>query len=162
NAADYAYRDRRDKKAEFRRLWIARINAAARQEGVSYSRFVAGLRKAGVTLDRKVLADLALRGPEAFKALVPKAQSPAHPAPTDRPSRRPGRPGRLRRAPRPGAGEPPRRARACGPRLPGAPRVSSPAPGRRGCAPRRARSPPGSRTRRARPPRASPARRSRC
>src|SRR5512138_1641726 len=77
NAADYAYRDRRDKKAEFRRLWIARINAAARQEGVSYSRFVAGLRKAGVTLDRKVLADLAVREPEAFKALVAKAKSAA-------------------------------------------------------------------------------------
>ena len=77
NAADYAYRDRRDKTAEFRRLWIARINAAARQEGVSYSRFVAGLRKAGVTLDRKVLADLAVREPEAFKALVAKAKSAA-------------------------------------------------------------------------------------
>jgi len=77
NAEDYAYRDRRDKKAEFRRLWIARINAAARQEGVSYSRFVAGLRKAGVTLDRKVLADLAVREPEAFKALVAKAKSAA-------------------------------------------------------------------------------------
>lgn len=77
NAADYAYRDRRDRKADFRRLWIARINAAARQEGVSYSRFVAGLRKAGVQLDRKVLADLAVREPEAFKALVAKAKSAA-------------------------------------------------------------------------------------
>ncbi len=75
NAADYEYRDRRDKKADFRRLWIARINAAARQEGVSYSRFVAGLRKAGVTLDRKVMADLAVNEPAAFKALVEKAKS---------------------------------------------------------------------------------------
>ncbi len=74
NAADYAYRDRRDKKGEFRRLWIARINAAARQEGVSYSRFVAGLRKAGVQLDRKVLADLATQEPTAFKALVDVAR----------------------------------------------------------------------------------------
>lgn len=75
NAADYAYRDRRDKKADFRRLWIARINAAARQEGVSYSTFIAGLRRAGVTLDRKVLADLAVREPTAFKALVERAKS---------------------------------------------------------------------------------------
>ncbi len=74
NAADYAYRDRRDKKGVFRRLWISRINAAARLEGVSYSRFVAGLRKAGVELDRKVLADLAVREPTAFKALVDVAR----------------------------------------------------------------------------------------
>jgi large subunit ribosomal protein L20 len=75
NAADYSYRDRRDKKADFRRLWIARINAATRLEGVSYSKFVAGLRRAGVTLDRKVLADLAVREPAAFKALVERAKS---------------------------------------------------------------------------------------
>ncbi len=75
NAADYAYRDRRDKKADFRRLWIARINAAARQEGLSYSRFIDGLRRSGVTLDRKVLADLAVREPSAFKALVEQAKS---------------------------------------------------------------------------------------
>jgi len=75
NAADYAYRDRRDKKAEFRRLWIARINAAARQEGLSYSRFVAGLRRAGVTLDRKVLAELAVNEPAAFKVLAEKAKA---------------------------------------------------------------------------------------
>ena len=74
NAADYSYRDRRDKKADFRRLWIARINAATRQEGVSYSKFVAGLRRAGVALDRKVLADLAVREPGAFKALVERAK----------------------------------------------------------------------------------------
>ncbi|MBX3144108.1 MAG: 50S ribosomal protein L20 [Trueperaceae bacterium] len=75
NAADYSYRDRRDKKADFRRLWIARINAAARQEGLSYSRFMAGLRKTGVELDRKVLADLAVREPGTFKALVDQAKS---------------------------------------------------------------------------------------
>jgi len=74
NAADYAYRDRRDKKTEFRRLWIARINAAARAEGMSYSRFVDGLRRAGVEVDRKVLADLAVREPAAFKGLVEKAR----------------------------------------------------------------------------------------
>lgn len=74
NAADYSYRDRRDKKATFRRLWIARINAAARAEGLSYSRFIDGLRRAGVTLDRKVIADLAVREPEAFRSLVQTAR----------------------------------------------------------------------------------------
>ncbi len=74
NAADYAYRDRRDKKHDFRRLWITRINAAARQEGLSYSRFVNGLRKAGVEVDRKILADLAVQQPDAFKALVQTAR----------------------------------------------------------------------------------------
>jgi large subunit ribosomal protein L20 len=74
NAADYAYRDRRDKKAEFRRLWISRINAATRQEGLSYSRFIAGLRGAGVEVDRKILADLAVREPTAFRALVDVAK----------------------------------------------------------------------------------------
>jgi large subunit ribosomal protein L20 len=74
NAADYAYRDRRDKKAEFRRLWISRINAATRLEGMSYSRFVAGLRVAGVEVDRKILADLAVAEPAAFKALVDVAR----------------------------------------------------------------------------------------
>jgi len=77
NAADYSYRDRRDKKADFRRLWIARINAAARQEGVSYSSFINGLRRAGVALDRKVLADLAVREPATFKALVDRARTAA-------------------------------------------------------------------------------------
>ena len=70
NAADYEYRDRRDKKNNFRRLWIARINAAARQEGMSYSVFMSGLRKSGVEINRKVLADLAVQQPEAFKKLV--------------------------------------------------------------------------------------------
>ena len=70
NAADYEYRDRRDKKNDFRRLWIARINAAARQEGLSYSVFMSGLRKSGVEINRKVLADLAVQQPEAFRKLV--------------------------------------------------------------------------------------------
>lgn len=70
NAADYSFRDRRDKKNDIRRLWITRINAATRQEGVSYSSFMHGLRVAGVDVDRKVLADLAVREPEAFRQLV--------------------------------------------------------------------------------------------
>ena len=77
NAADYEYRDRRDKKTVFRRLWIARINAAARQHGLSYSRFTHGLRLAGVELDRKVLADLAVREPDAFANLVEVAKGQA-------------------------------------------------------------------------------------
>lgn len=75
NAADYAYRDRRDKKTVFRRLWIARINAAARREGLTYSRFVSGLRKSGVEIDRKILADLAVREPAAFRSLVEVAKA---------------------------------------------------------------------------------------
>ena len=75
NAADYAYRDRRDKKNVFRRLWIARINAAVRLEGMTYSTFLAGLKRSGIALDRKVLADLAVREPEAFKTLVAQARS---------------------------------------------------------------------------------------
>ena len=71
----YAYRDRRDRKAQFRRLWIARINAAVRPHGLSYSRFVSGLKASGVELDRKVLADLAVRDPAAFAQLVEKAKS---------------------------------------------------------------------------------------
>src|SRR5512135_1796944 len=65
-AGQYAYRDRRNKKRVFRRLWIARINAASRQEGLSYSKFIAGLKKAAIDLDRKVLADLAVHDPVAF------------------------------------------------------------------------------------------------
>lgn len=75
NAEDYAYRDRRNKKRDFRRLWIARINAASRLEGLSYSRFMAGLRRAGVDLDRKVLADIAAREPATFKSLVETARN---------------------------------------------------------------------------------------
>ncbi len=75
NAADYSYRDRRDKKNDIRRLWITRINAATRLEGVSYSTFMHGLRVAGVEVDRKVLADLAVREPEAFRKLVEVSRS---------------------------------------------------------------------------------------
>ena len=77
NAADYAYRDRRDKKADFRRLWISRINAGVRQEGISYSVFISGLRKSGVEINRKILADLAVQQPEAFKKLVEVAKQAA-------------------------------------------------------------------------------------
>ncbi|MCJ7667018.1 MAG: 50S ribosomal protein L20 [Anaerolineae bacterium] len=71
----YAYRDRRRRKRDFKRLWIQRINAAAREQGLSYSRFMAGLRKAGVELDRKMLADLAVRDSQAFARLVETARS---------------------------------------------------------------------------------------
>jgi large subunit ribosomal protein L20 len=70
----YAYRDRRDRKAQFRRLWIARINAAVRPHGLSYSRFINGLKAAGVEVDRKILADLAVRDPKAFAQLVQQAK----------------------------------------------------------------------------------------
>jgi large subunit ribosomal protein L20 len=70
----YAYRDRRARKGEFRRLWIVRINAACRQHDISYSRFVAGLRTAGIEIDRKILADIAVRDPSAFGALVAAAR----------------------------------------------------------------------------------------
>lgn len=70
----YAYRDRRVRKRDFRRLWIARINAAARNNGLSYSRFVSGLKKAGVLVNRKMLADLAVNDPAAFRRLVDVAQ----------------------------------------------------------------------------------------
>ena len=69
----YAYRDRRARKRQFRRLWIARINAAARQNGTTYSRLIAGLNKAGVEINRKVLADLAVRDKAAFTAVVQAA-----------------------------------------------------------------------------------------
>ena len=72
-AGQYAYRDRRAKKREFRRLWITRINAAARLNGLSYSRFMEGLHKAGVEVDRKVLADIAFRDDAAFAALAEQA-----------------------------------------------------------------------------------------
>ena len=70
----YAYRDRRARKGDFRQLWIQRINAATRQHGMSYSRFVAGLREAGVEVDRKILADLAVNDGAAFAALVEVAK----------------------------------------------------------------------------------------
>ncbi|HEY3943403.1 MAG TPA: 50S ribosomal protein L20 [Acidimicrobiales bacterium] len=74
HSLQYAYRDRRARKGEFRKLWIQRINAAARQHGVSYSRFINGLHQAGVEVDRKVLADLAVTDADAFGALVGIAQ----------------------------------------------------------------------------------------
>ena len=70
----YAFRDRRNKKRNFRALWIQRINAAARLEGLSYSQLMGGLRKAGIEITRKVLADLAVNNPQAFKAIVEKAK----------------------------------------------------------------------------------------
>ena len=71
----YAYRDRKNKKRDFRRLWIVRINAAARQHDMSYNALINGLRKAGIEVDRKILADLAVRDPQAFAALADKARS---------------------------------------------------------------------------------------
>jgi large subunit ribosomal protein L20 len=71
----YAYRDRRNKKRDFRALWIQRINAATRELGMPYSRFIDGLNKAGIELDRKVMADLAVREPEAFGKLVEQAKA---------------------------------------------------------------------------------------
>ncbi len=71
----YAYRDRKNKKRDFRRLWITRINAAARQNDMSYSVFMTGLRKAGIEVDRKILADLAVRDPQAFTVLAEKART---------------------------------------------------------------------------------------
>ncbi len=74
-AGQYAYRDRRAKKREFRRLWIARINAASRSLGLTYSRFMAGLKKARIEVDRKVLADLAVNDPAAFGSIVDKVKA---------------------------------------------------------------------------------------
>jgi large subunit ribosomal protein L20 len=71
----YAYRDRKARKRQFRRLWILRINAAARQNGLSYNQFVAGCRKAEIALDRKVLADLAVSDPDAFAAIAEQAKA---------------------------------------------------------------------------------------
>ena len=74
-AMQYAYRDRRNKKRDFKSLWIQRINAGARAEGMSYSRFINGLNKCGIKIDRKILAEIAYDSPEAFKTIVQKAQS---------------------------------------------------------------------------------------
>ncbi|MDG2033402.1 MAG: 50S ribosomal protein L20 [Rhodospirillales bacterium] len=74
-ALQYAYRDRRVRKRTFRALWIQRINAGARENGLTYSQFINGLNKAGIELDRKVLSDLAVREPESFKSLVEQAQA---------------------------------------------------------------------------------------
>ena len=74
HSLQYQYRDRRNKKREIRRLWITRINAAVRQHGMSYSQFMNGLNKAGITLDRKVLADIAVHDADGFAALAEKAK----------------------------------------------------------------------------------------
>ena len=74
-ALRYAYRDRRNKKREFRGLWIQRINAGAREQGITYSQLMNGIRKAGIVVDRKVLADLAMSDPDGFKALVTQAKA---------------------------------------------------------------------------------------
>ena len=74
-SGNYAYRDRRRKKRDFRRLWIARINAASRQNGLSYSKFINGLNKAGIGLDRKILADMAVNDKEGFASLVEQVQA---------------------------------------------------------------------------------------
>ena len=73
----YAYRDRRDKKGQFRRLWITRIGAAARQNGTTYSTFMHGLKEAGIELDRKILADMAVHDPQAFSQLVDEVKAAA-------------------------------------------------------------------------------------
>ena len=75
HALDYAYQHRRDRKGQFRRLWIMRINAAAREQGLTYSRLINGLTKAGVQLDRKVLADIAVRDPVAFASVADRAKA---------------------------------------------------------------------------------------
>ena len=74
-AMQYAYRDRRNKKRDFKSLWIQRINAGVRSEGMTYSRFINGLNKSGIKLDRKILAEIAYDNPEAFKTIVKKAQA---------------------------------------------------------------------------------------
>jgi large subunit ribosomal protein L20 len=74
-AMQYAYRDRRNKKRDFKSLWIQRINAGVRAEGLTYSKFIYGLSKTGIKIDRKILAEIAYDSPEAFKSIVQKAQS---------------------------------------------------------------------------------------
>ena len=74
-AMQYAYRDRRNKKRDFKSLWIQRINAGVRSEGLTYSKFINGLTKSGIKLDRKILAEIAYDNPEAFKTIVKKAQA---------------------------------------------------------------------------------------
>ena len=74
-AMQYSYRDRRNKKRDFKSLWIQRINAGVRSEGLTYSKFISGLNKSGIKLDRKILAEIAYDNPEAFKTIVKKAQS---------------------------------------------------------------------------------------
>ncbi|MBE4704358.1 50S ribosomal protein L20 [Spiroplasma platyhelix] len=75
NSLAYAYRDRKNRKRDFRKLWITRINAAVRAEGLSYSTFISGLKKAGIELNRKTLSELAINNPDEFKKLVDKAKA---------------------------------------------------------------------------------------
>ena len=74
-AMQYSYRDRRNKKREFKSLWVQRINAGVRSEGLTYSKFINGLNKSGIKLDRKILAEIAYENPQAFKTIVKKAQT---------------------------------------------------------------------------------------
>ena len=74
-AMQYAYRDRRNKKRDFKSLWVQRINAGVRAEGLTYSKFINGLNKSGIKIDRKILAEIAYDNPEAFKTIVKKAQA---------------------------------------------------------------------------------------
>ena len=87
----YAYRDRRVRKRAFRGLWIQRINAGARQHGLTYSQFMNGMKRAGIELDRKVLSDIAVREPAAFKALAERAQAALAEAPQAAPAEAPQR-----------------------------------------------------------------------
>ena len=84
HSLNYAYRDRRARKGDFRQLWITRINAAARQNGMTYNRFIQGLKAAGMEVDRKILAELAVSDPAAFAGLVALAKATAPQAGTDR------------------------------------------------------------------------------
>ena len=76
-ALSYAYRDRKNRKRDFRRLWIVRINAAAREHGLSYSRLISGMKRAGIDIDRKILADMAVRDPDGFRGVVNQVQQAA-------------------------------------------------------------------------------------
>ncbi|NOK60493.1 MAG: 50S ribosomal protein L20 [Chloroflexi bacterium AL-W] len=76
-ALSYAYRDRKNRKRDFRRLWIIRINAAARLHGLSYSRLMSGMKRAGIDIDRKILADMAVRDPDGFRGVVNQVQQAA-------------------------------------------------------------------------------------
>jgi len=79
-AGQYAYRDRKQRKRQFRSLWIVRINAAARENGLSYSRLINGMDKAGITIDRKILAELAVNDPQAFSSVADQAKAALQPA----------------------------------------------------------------------------------
>ena len=83
-AMQYAYRDRRNKKRDFKSLWIQRINAGVRAEGMTYSKFIHGLNKSGITIDRKILAEIAYDSPEAFKTIVQNCLLYTSPSPRDR------------------------------------------------------------------------------